>query len=93
MSKDKKFNPQVADVARELTGKYFRERREELGMTQKELAECAGIRQHHLSYFESGHQNVTINTLFALAGCLRLKMFFEEADPNTPAGFEPQGEN
>jgi transcriptional regulator with XRE-family HTH domain len=92
-NKDRKFNPKVADKARELLGQFFRERRIELGMTQSDLANCAGIRQHHLSQFENGTQNVTINVLLALAGCLRLKMYFETADPNTVAGFEPLEEN
>lgn len=93
MDKNRKFNPQVAEKARELIGAFFKERRIELGMTQQDLCNCAGLNQPQLSRFEEGNQNVTINTLIALGGCLRLKVFFEEADPNTVAGFQPLNEN
>jgi transcriptional regulator with XRE-family HTH domain len=93
MDKNRKFNPQVADKARELIGEFFKERRIELGMSQQDLADCAGIRQHHLSRFENGLQNITIDKLIALGGCLRLKIFFEEGDENTVAGFEPLNNN
>lgn len=62
-------------------------------MTQKDLCKSAGLTQPHLSNFEEGIQNVTINTLLALSGCLRLKLYFEEKDPNTVAGFEPLNQN
>ena len=93
MTEPRKFNPEIADKAREVMGQFFRERRVELGMTQGDLCRCAGLTQPQLSRFEEGNQNLTINSLLALAGCLRLKIFFETADPNTVAGFEPLNEN
>lgn len=93
MTNPKKFNPEIADKAREVMGQFFRERRIELGMTQGDLCKCAGLTQPQLSRFEEGNQNLTINSLLALAGCLRLKIFFETADPNTVAGFETLNEN
>ena len=92
-NKNRKFNPEIAKVARELTGKFFRERREELGLTQGQLAEQAGMLQYQVSKFESGEQNITINNLFALAGCLRVKILYEEMNQNTPAGFQPSEKN
>jgi transcriptional regulator with XRE-family HTH domain len=91
--KDRKFNPQVADKFRELTGDFFKTRRIELGMTQGDLCRCAGLTQPQLSRFEEGNQNLTINSLAAVAGCLRIKITYEEMDYNTPAGFEPINEN
>jgi transcriptional regulator with XRE-family HTH domain len=93
MGKDKKFNPQVAKVALKLTGEFFQKRRKELGMTQTELANCAGTRQHYLSAFENGEQNISFNVLMALAGCLRLEIQYITKDPKSVPGFPDQGEN
>lgn len=93
MSKDKKFNPEVAKVALKLTGEFFRNRRKELGMTQSELADCAGIRQHYLSAFENGEQNISFNVLMALGGCLRLEVQYITKDPKSVPGFPSQNEN
>ena len=89
MAKGNKLNPAVADKGRELVGEFFKNRREELGLTQGELAEMAGVnRQALISDFEKGKANITINTLFALCGCLRVKPYFETADPeNDVPGF------
>ena len=94
MNKNRKFNPQVADVSRKIIGEHFRKRRVELGLSQEDVAQCAGIKQrNHISRFENGLANLTINNLLALGGCLRMKLYFEDSDPNTPAGFENLNEN
>jgi transcriptional regulator with XRE-family HTH domain len=89
----KKFNPEIADKFRLLTGEFFRDRRMELGMTQKELCECSGLDQPNLSRFEKGIGNVTINTMVALAGCLRMEIQFHKKDPNTVPGIDPVSPN
>jgi transcriptional regulator with XRE-family HTH domain len=91
--KDRKFNPQVADKFRELTGDFFRERRIELGMTQGDLCRCAGLTQPQLSRFEEGDQNITINTLAALSGCLRMEIQFITKNPDSVPGFPEQEKN
>lgn len=91
--KDKRFNPAIADKFRELTGEFFRERRVELGMTQGDLCRCAGIDQPSLSKFEKGQQNVTINTLVAMAGCLRMEIQFITKDPESVPGFPESSKN
>jgi transcriptional regulator with XRE-family HTH domain len=88
-----KFNAQVSDKFRKRTGQFFKKRREELCLTQSDLCKCAGLTQPQLSRFEEGNQNVTVNTLAALSGCLRIKIQYEEMDYNTPAGFEAIGKN
>jgi transcriptional regulator with XRE-family HTH domain len=91
---DKKFNPKIADIARKKTGEHFRNRREELGLSQSELGSCAGLKQqHHLSRFENGLQNIGINNLFALAGCLRMEIQFITKDPNSVPGFPENSDN
>lgn len=92
-NKDKRFNPAIADKFRELTGEFFRERRIELGMTQGDLCRCAGLTQPQLSRFEEGTQNLTINSLVALAGCLRMEIQFITKDPESVPGFPEQSKN
>lgn len=76
----KKFNPLIADDARKIVGKFFKDRRKELKLTASELAECCGMTQPQISNFENGSQNITINNLFALCGCLRVKPYFEAVE-------------
>lgn len=83
-----RFNPEIANIAREKIGKFFKQRREALGLTVRELAGMSDSTASQVTNFELGKQNVTINTLIAFAGCLRMGIYFEEKDTNTPAGFE-----
>ena len=92
-NKDRKFNPQIADKFRELTGQFFKERRLELGMTQGDLCQCAGMTQPQLSRFEEGKQNITINNLAALAGCLRMEIQYITKDPKSLPGFPDNSRN
>lgn len=93
MDKNRKFNPEVADKFRELTGSFFKDRRIELGMTQGDLCKCAGLTQPQLSRFEDGNQNLTINSLVALAGCMRMEIQFITKDPDSVPGFLDQSKN
>lgn len=93
MCKDNKFNPEVAKVALELTGKFFRDRRKELGLTQAEVADCAGIRKHYLGAFENGKQNISFNVLMSLCGCLRLEIQYITKESNSIPGFPNQSKN
>ena len=83
-----KFNSEIADIARQQIGLFFRARREELGLTTRELAEAANTTPAQVSNFENGKANITINTLLALCGCLRIKPLFESGDVNQVPGFE-----
>lgn len=91
--KDKKFNPEIADKFRELTGKFFKERRQDMGMTQGDLCRCAGLTQPQLSRFEEGQQNITINNLAALVGCLRMEIQYITKDPKSVPGFTDNSRN
>jgi transcriptional regulator with XRE-family HTH domain len=44
--------------------------RDHLGLTQKQLAEKAGLAQHSIANLEQGIRLPTVKTLFALAGAL-----------------------
>ena len=89
----KKFNPEIATISRKLIGEAFRNRREELGMLQIQLAECTGLTQRAISSFESGNQNITLNSLIALGGCLRMEIQFHTKDPDSVPGFDKPSDN
>jgi DNA-binding XRE family transcriptional regulator len=89
----KKFNPEIATTSRNLIGEAFRNRREELGMLQVQLAECTGLMQRAISNFESGKENITLNSLIALAGCLRMEIQFNKKDPDSVPGIDPVSPN
>jgi len=54
--------------------------RENLGLSQNELARRAGIRQSSLSYIESGDKNPSVDTLLRICSALGLTLaeFFAE---------------
>jgi len=54
-------------------GKIIREARIEKGLSQKELASLAGIKQPDISKIEDGKKNITLKTLAALSGVLKIK--------------------
>lgn len=88
----RKFNPKIADEGRKIIGKFLRDRREELGWSQQQLAECAGVKRLTIIHVEAGKPSET-NTLLAILGCMRGKIFIEWQDINSVAGMEPMGKN
>lgn len=90
--KDKRINPKDADKARHLIGEFIRERRKDLRYSQEELANMAQIRQATLSDMETGGQ-VKTNTLLAVLGVLRGKIFIEWADINSIPGYKKLSSN
>ncbi|MET9437769.1 helix-turn-helix transcriptional regulator [Streptomyces sp. NPDC006551] len=63
-------------------GRAVRERREELGMTQTQLARAAGLKQPAVARFESGGTMPTLPLLerLAIALGMRLQVAFEPLD-------------
>lgn len=55
-------------------GKAIRERRLELGVSQMEMAEEAGIHRTYLSDVERGERNITVAMLAKLAGALNISV-------------------
>ena len=51
-------------------GRNVKAARIKAGMTQTELADLSGLRQHHLSQIENGQMNVTLGTMARLARTL-----------------------
>jgi HTH-type transcriptional regulator/antitoxin HipB len=58
-------------------GAKIRQRREELGLTQQQLAEAAGLRQPAVARFEAGGTMPTILMLERYAHALRLRLAVE----------------
>ncbi len=59
---------------RERFGYAVKVRREELGLTQEDLADRAGIHRTHLSDVERGTRNLSLVNIERLAGALSVSM-------------------
>ena len=55
---------------RKLVGRNFTRLREEMGLTQEEVAGRSGFSQQYLSGLERGRRNPTVITLYELAQAL-----------------------
>jgi len=88
-----KFNLKIADIARGKIGEYVRNRRKKLNISQAELSEKINVRAATVSDFEKGKSNITINSLIAMLGVLRIEMQFVETDPGSMPGFEAPNKN
>ena len=69
---------------RERFGFAVKGRREELGLTQEDLAEKAGIHRTYLSDVERGSRNLSLINIERLAGALSLRMseLFQRVEPS-----------
>lgn len=61
------------DAFRKKLGKRIREIRKEQKVTQSQLAFESGVTRRVIVHIEQGVQNVTIDTLYALADTLNVK--------------------
>jgi transcriptional regulator with XRE-family HTH domain len=58
------------DILLSQIGLRLLRRRQELGMTQRELAKKVDISQTNISHIEQGEQNITLRTLWRVAEAL-----------------------
>jgi transcriptional regulator with XRE-family HTH domain len=58
----------------QLIGKIIQERRDYLNLTQKDVAEMAGITFKSISEIELGIRNPTVNTLISILDVLGLEL-------------------
>ena len=63
----------------------LRSRRKELGLTQQELGQRAGLAAKHISRIENGTHEPKVSTLFALVSALRLGLVLGEKGKIAPA--------
>ncbi len=61
------FSDGAADALRVAFGQNFRRAREREGLTQSDIEAHTGIKQHYVSQIENGKQNLTLDTMTALA--------------------------
>lgn len=64
-------------MEKEKIGKYIKQRRKFLGITQKDLAEIAGIGLRTLSDLETGKGNPTIDQLIKVNDVLGLSLLLK----------------
>lgn len=68
-------------------GLYARERRKELGLTQRELAERAGVSERTIWSFELGEKpGMHLNKLLSVYRSLGLSLVVEKVDPPDASG-------
>jgi|JI10StandDraft_1071094.scaffolds.fasta_scaffold1376533_2 transcriptional regulator with XRE-family HTH domain len=67
-------------ILRDATGlsQALRSRRRELGLTQEELGQRAGLAAKHVSRIENGTHEPKVSTLFALVSALGLELAIGE---------------
>ncbi len=55
-------------------GKILKERRKDVGVTQEQLADVAGISLSHLKLIEQGKTNPTLQVVETLLDCLGMEI-------------------
>lgn len=63
---------------RQEIGSLLKKRREELGLTQEELAAILGVSTGYISKIESAKWNITLEVLFYFCEALKLELHFSE---------------
>jgi transcriptional regulator with XRE-family HTH domain len=74
------MNEEVLDAGEKILGKIFRERREDLGLTQAELALRMNIKQVTISRIEAGKFSPSWRMVMRFLEALELYVFFEPKD-------------
>jgi len=72
------INDKVLLEARRKLGLYLRGIREHRKMTQRELAEAAGVTQPQVVHIESGEKNYTVDTFMAVISALDCYLFLSD---------------
>ena len=78
------MNEKVLEGARDLISGFFKSRREELGITQLELAEASGMGIATIKRFESGKFWINMKQYLILCHYLKLYPFVEEVESDKP---------
>ena len=70
-----------SDVLLRKIGLRILRRRQELGLTQQQIADRLGVSATNITRIEHGEQNVTIRTLVKLADALGMTVVVDLVDP------------
>lgn len=66
-------------------GKFARDRRKQLGLTQRELAQRSGVSERTIYSFELGEKpGIHLNKMLAVYEALGLVLMVDETDPAKP---------
>ena len=71
-----------SDVLLRKIGLRILRRRQELGLTQQQVADRLGVSATNITRIEHGEQNLTIRTLVKLADALDMKVLLDLLDPD-----------
>ena len=69
-------------------GNAIQRTRRQLGLTQTQLANLAGLRQEKVSIVESGQDGAKLSTIFALLAALNLEITVEPRSSKSAKGIE-----
>lgn len=69
-------------------GNIIQRTRRQLGLTQTDLANLAGLRQEKVSKIESGQDGAKLSTIFALLAALNLEITVEARSGKSSKGIE-----
>lgn len=70
------INPRVINQAAIIIGDFFRQRRNDLGLTINDIAEISGINKGNISGFENGNRHPSFPVLMRLCHAYRLNPHF-----------------
>lgn len=69
-------------------GNLIQRTRKQLGLTQTQLANLAGLRQEKVSIVESGQDGAKLSTIFALLAALNLEITVEARSGKSAKGIQ-----
>jgi HTH-type transcriptional regulator / antitoxin HipB len=69
-------------------GNVIQRTRRQLGLTQTQLANLAGLRQEKVSIIESGQDGAKLSTIFALLAALNLEITVGDRSGKSTKGIE-----
>lgn len=77
----------IARSPRQL-GTVIQRTRKQLGLTQTQLANLAGLRQEKVSIVENGQEGAKLSTIFALLAALNLEITIEARSGKSAKGIQ-----
>jgi HTH-type transcriptional regulator/antitoxin HipB len=87
LSDGRSIMPLIARSPKQL-GNVIQRTRRQLGLTQTQLANIAGLRQEKVSIIENGQDGAKLSTIFALLAALNLEITVGERSGKLATGIE-----
>jgi transcriptional regulator with XRE-family HTH domain len=64
-----------SETERQVFGRNFRQTREKLSLSQRDIHQLTGVAQSHISEIETGHSNISVDTMVKLAATLKTPLW------------------